>query len=217
MTWAGGQVVGDDWAVYSGTSFALTGSIIDNGWRLRLVGGYARYSYAGSRRVSGERQPVTFMGQSGFADVLVGHQVRTGNLTIKAFAGISSVGHTVTPFDPSNDAVGYKYGASGAFEAWLNLNDRLWLSTETTYSTVFNSFGTTLRSGYRIQPALSIGLETGAIGNDDHFAGRAALFAAFDFGMFADNDSYLRVSAGSSGDRDIDIKPYAAISVSLKY
>lgn len=217
MTWGGGHVTGDDWSIYTGTSASLSGSINENGWRMRLIGGYGSYTYEGTKHIDGRSVQTAFDGQSSFGDVLVGYRLQTGDLIVKAFAGISSVGHSVQPFDPDNTAIGYRYGGSAAFEIWFNTSDSLWLSSETTYSTVFDTYNATLRAGYRAWPQLSLGLETGLAGNNDYTAVRAAGVAAAEFGLLEAQDGYVRISAGASADRDMELSPYAAVSFALKY
>lgn len=204
MTWGGAQIVGSDWSVYTGTSAALFGNLDSDGWRLRVTGGYGRYRYDGS----GKR----FHGQHGFGDVLLGYKAQFGDLTLKGFAGVASAGHTVNPFDPDNDAVGFSYGGIGAIEGWFNYSDQLWLSADSSYSTVFDQFDATLRVGYVALPGTSLGIEAGALGNSDYSAARLATFA-----RYAWSRGDARLSLGASADRDEDVEPYAAISVSLKY
>ena len=212
-TWGGAHIAGNDWSFYTGTSAAL----FSHGWRVRLIGGYSSYSYQRTQNVSGQSTPVKFKGQSGFGDILLGYRWKTGDFILKAFAGIHGVGHAVIPFDPENAAIGYQYGGMTALEIWLNVSERHWLSADASYATVFNRFDTTIRTGYRLWPKLSLGLEAGLSGNDDYIAARAAGMAAAESSLFAKDDSYLRVSAGGSADRDMDLSPYAAVSFAVKY
>ena len=204
LTWIGAQTVGEDWSVYTGTTYALAGSIDSGGWRLRMVGGYGSYGYVSD----GDR----FHGQYAFNDILVGYQFQFADVTVKGFAGVAMAGHSVSPFDPGNAALGYSYGAIGALESWLNLSDRMWLSAAGKYSTVFDKFGADVRLGYRWWHEITAGLESGVNGNADHASGRAALFLShkWDYGD-------VRLSAGAAADRDMEVAPYAALSLSLKY
>ncbi len=217
QTWVGAHTMGGDWSIYSGATYALTGAIGHDGWRMRVVGGHGRYSYSGTPDVNGVPSPTTFDGHTGFTDLMVGYRMQSGNLIFKAFLGGSTATHSVLPFDPANIAIGTTYGIGGALEAWLNVTHNMWFSGEATYTTAFQTFDTTLRAGYRIWPQLSLGVEAGALGNEDFQVGRLAAFGAYEFGIFRGSDSYLRLSAGTSGDRDTDLKPYASVSLAVKY
>ena len=204
LTWIGAQTAGKDWSVYTGTTYALTGLIDRAGWRLRIVGGYGRYGYLSD----GD----WFQGQYAFNDALIGYQMQFADVIVKGFAGLATAGHSVAPFDPENEAIGYNYGAVGALESWIDLSDRMWLSAAGKYSTVFNSFGANIRLGYRWWGPVSAGLESGASGNADHASGLAALFVHHTW-----TSGDVRLSVGAAADRDMDVAPYAAVSLSLKY
>ena len=204
LTWVGAQAVGSDWSVYTGTTYALTGLIDSDGLRLRIVGGYGRYGYASAG--------IGHRGQYAFNDALIGYQLQFENVTLKGFAGVATAGHSVIPNDPHNTAIGYTYGAAGALESWLNLTDRAWMSAAGKYSTVFDSFGSNVRIGYRWWRQVSAGLETGVNGNSDHVSGQAALFVHHKW-----NYGDVRLSVGAAADREMEVAPYAAFSLSFKY
>jgi len=217
MTWAGAQIIGNDWSVYTGTSIALSSGLHENGWRMRLISGHSSYSYNGTATIQGQSTPVTYRGTSSFGNMLLGYRWQQSDLILKVFAGLSAIGHSVEPTDPNNAAIGTRYGGSAALETWFNLSGRQWLSADATYATVFNSFNATVTSGYRIWQKFSLGLSAGVTGNDDYEAVRGAGVAAAEFGLLQQNDSYLRISAGVSADRDMDLTPYASVSFAFKY
>ena len=203
-TWVGAQVAGKDWSVYTGTSYALTGQLDQDGLRLRIVGGYGHYDY-----VSGNTR---FKGQHAFSDALLGYRLHFRDVIVKGFAGIATAGHRVSPFDPDNAATGYSYGAVGALESWINISDRTWLSVAGKYTTVFDAYAADLRLGYRWWRQTSAGLESGVNGDTDYLGGRAALFIQHTWG-YGD----ARLSLGAAADRDMNVVPYAALNLSLKY
>ena len=204
LTWVGAQIAGEDWSVYTGTSYALTGQLDQDGLRLRIVGGYGHYDYVS--------ESTRFKGQHAFSDVLIGYQLRFADVIVKGFAGIAAAGHNVSPFDPDNAAIGYSYGAIVALESWINLSDRLWLSAAGKYTTVFDGYAADLRLGYRWWRRTSAGLESGVHGDADYVAARAAVFVQHAWGH-----GDARLSLGAAADRDMDIAPYAALNFSLKY
>jgi hypothetical protein len=73
-TWAGADITSRSWLAYSGVTLALFGPIDSDGWRLRAVGGYGAYGYAGTRAISGQSSPQAFRGTVSFADLLLGYQ-----------------------------------------------------------------------------------------------------------------------------------------------
>jgi hypothetical protein len=55
--WAGAQAFKHAWSLYSGATVAPFASIQQDGLRLRVVGGYGAYTYAGPRAVGSARRP----------------------------------------------------------------------------------------------------------------------------------------------------------------
>jgi len=87
--WAGAQASKTAWSLYTGTTVAPFGEILEDGLRLRLVGGYGAYRYAGPRAVGVSSQVVHFKGTVSFSDFLAGYQRQFGPVTVKAFAGLA--------------------------------------------------------------------------------------------------------------------------------
>ncbi len=212
-SWFGAQLLGKDWAGYTGTTSTFFGrSIREDGWRLRVVSGYGQYSYDDWLHSGASPEMTRFEGQHGFADVLLGYQYKLDRWTLKGFAGIASGGHTVTPHDPNNDAIGYAYGFTGALEAWFSISDQSWLSLNFSYSSLADSFNLTARYGRRLWRPMSLGLELSAVGNEDYATRRAAAFGRYEWSTGA-----VRLSAGAALDRDNEIKPYAALNYEFHY
>ena len=212
-TWVGGELVGSDWAIYIGTTSVLFGDDIrENGWRLRTVGGYGRYSYEADRMVGGSAQRMSFDGHHGFGDVLIGYQQQFQDWTIKGFIGVTTARHVVLPFDLQNEVTGSAYGITGALETWWNTSEQGWLNTNFNLSTLFNSYRVSARWGYRLWPSVSLGLEAGIVGNSDYSAARAAGFGRYEWSA-----GEFRLSAGVSADRDHETSPYASMNFVFHY
>jgi hypothetical protein len=89
--WAGAEIFGRIWSLYSGTTLAPFGPITADGVRLRAVAGYGDYR----------------TGSVGFADLLLGYHAQLGALTIKVFGGAMLANHdAASPFSEL-DGMGY--------------------------------------------------------------------------------------------------------------
>ena len=201
-SWFGAEATANVWSIYSGLTWAPLGSVREDGWRVRLASGYGQYRYRTS--IDGERQQVH--GTAGFADLLVGYHVTTGDLTVKAFAGANFDGHALTPFDPGNPVADRMIGAKAALETWLTLGANDWAALDLSYSVAHASYYSRLRLGHRILPDVSIGLEGGAYGNraSDNARGGGFLRYAWDGGE-------ISASGGVSGDIAKPTTPYATL------
>src|ERR1700742_80292 len=85
--WAGADVTGHAWLIYSGATVAPYNHIYADGLRLRIAGGYGGYSYVGERR----GQLASFEAETAYAEALVGYLQRFGPLTAKAFLGVAAI------------------------------------------------------------------------------------------------------------------------------
>jgi hypothetical protein len=163
--WAGAQAFKHAWSLYTGTTVAPFGDIQEDGLRLRMVGGYGAYRYAGLRAVGVGSQTVHFKGTVAFSDTLVGYQKQLGPVTVKAFAGLAAAQYRVEPDDPETTIRGPGLGGTAALETWWNISDRAWSSVDVSWSSLHASHAARARLGWRFLPALSAGLEAGSAGN----------------------------------------------------
>lgn len=147
------------------------------GFRLRAVGVYGRYDYEGALQVDGAFLPTTFNGQNAFAAALLGYEFRPGRVIVKLFAGIEGEDQRIVPHDPNNSVQGTELGLRLQAEAWRDLSERTFLSLDASYGTAFQEYWSLLRLGYRLTPRFSLGLEGGALGNEEYAAGRGGGFA----------------------------------------
>ncbi|WP_245279919.1 cellulose biosynthesis protein BcsS [Hyphomicrobium sp. 99] len=197
--YGGFDVARDQWLAYSGMTFALrSADIYSDGWRLRIGGGYGRYSYdsapphtncgvANQNDICSEdgRAAQHFQVAHSYAEVLLGYYLQLGRLTAKAFAGASMSSEQHLKRDPNKGDDGTTFGVKGALELWLTLNADSWTSLDLSYSTARNESSARWRSGWRFSPKLSIGpelrydknIETG----DNAWNGRAGLFTRYEW------------------------------------
>lgn len=208
QTWGGAQITGTDWSIYSGTTVAPFGSIYQPGWRLRATGGYGEYRYHGVNRLGPTPTLQQFKGHSAFSDLLAGYQWQAGDWTIKAFAGISVIGHVVSPSDVDNPVSGTHFGVKTVVETWFNISRETWLSNSLAWSSVFQTYKADMRLGTRLTENLDIGLETAVTGDQMHDNGRAGGFIQFHIG-----ETEIRASSGISGDRDGNTDVYGTLNL----
>ena len=122
-------------------------------------------------------QPTTFDGQDAFAAALIGYEFRPGRLIVKLFAGVEGEDQHIVPHDPNNSVQGSALGLRLQAESWLDLSVRSFLSVDASYGTPFQDYWSLAWLGYRLTPRFSLGLEGGALGNEEYDAGRGGGFA----------------------------------------
>jgi cellulose biosynthesis protein BcsS len=85
------------------------------------------------------------------------------------------------PHDPNNSVQGSALGLRLQAESWLDLSARSFLSVDASYGTGFQEYWSLARLGYRLTPRFALGLEGGALGNEEYDAGRGGGFARVNF------------------------------------
>ena len=200
--WVGAEATASVWSIYSGLTWAPLGSVREDGWRVRLVSGVGQYHYTG--QIDGARHRVN--GAVAFGDVLAGYHLGLGPLTLKMFVGGSFDGHQLTPSDPRNPVADRMIGVKAVLEAWLNLGTADWASLDLSWSTAHDSYFSRLRLGHRVAPAVSLGIEGGAYGNQASQNGRAGGFVRYEW-----DSGEVSVSGGVTGDIAKPNTPYATV------
>lgn len=226
--WAGVDASTNVWLFYSGMTVApFSADIYSNGWRFRTAGGYGQYNYETSEfgsepcgqildrihcRASRHHFNATFT----YSDMLIGYQQRLGDLTAKAFVGVSAIDHDIRPRDRHNDVAGFDYGVKGVAEFWYNIGSDLWTSLDLAYATAHETQSARLRAGWRALPTLSIGPEVRFDSNAEDQATRAGLFARYEW-----RGGEISAAAGYTGDMtgglDNRVDPYATLNVLFQY
>lgn len=247
-TWAGADTAKNVWLIYSGTTVSPFGHIYEDGIRLRFVGGYGQYTYGGKRP---ELNPAytgfgaepwlitpykTFKARVQFAEALIGYQLRTGELTTKAFVGISAIDHDIRPGDYAilpdengkpqkysfNFASGLDIGIKVALELWLNLGTDAYASLDLAWSDAHLTRSARARIGHYLSDGLSAGLEAnfnldrnGEIRlKDEEFVTDAPIDYAR-FGVFARynwDGGEISASAGLLGDFTQNQSAYGTVN-----
>lgn len=215
----------DAWSVYASTTVAPLGSLHADGWRLRLGSGYGHYSYDVPRhcydriaKVELTTCPATSVkGRVSFGDILAGYQISHGRFTAKAFVGVAIDTQALSPWDTGNASGGRATGWKAAVETWTNLTRDIWLQADAGTTSAHDGTNLLLRLGYRLTPALSVGLEEDKVRNIAGHRFRSGLFARYEW---ADGEAVI--AGGISGEHHdyADRTPeraWGAVSVMLRY
>ena len=91
---------------------------------------------------------------------------------MKLFAGVEAEDQNITPRDPENSVQGSAVGLKLAAESWLDLSPLWFLSVDASYGTAFQQYWSLARAGLSPWPRFSLGIEGGALGNEEYDAGR---------------------------------------------
>jgi hypothetical protein len=208
----GGDATQHSTSVFATMTGSLAGDIREDGWRVRTGGGYGTYSYTSPRWNGAARVPVAFDGLQTYADLLLGYHVTIGPWIVKAYVGGSYERHDLTPFDLENPVHGGRAGVKAVLETWLSIGETAFVQTDTSWSQMFEAYGTRARLGYRLTPSVSVGIEAAAIGNLAHDSGRAGSFARYEWA-----GGEISVSGGGAGDISGVTGAYGSVGFLVRY
>ena len=194
---------------YVGAGYAFGKGLYESGWRLRAVGSFGRYHYDSSLLARGVQVPTNFNGDDTYGAALIGYQLRRRSLFLKLFAGVEAEDQHIVPHDPNNSVQGSEVGLKLQAESWLDYSPRTFFSLDASYGTAFQEYWTLARAGYRVTPRLSLGVEGGALGNEEYDAGRGGAFTRVYF-----RRAEITISGGFTGNY-LEDDPSGYVSVGI--
>lgn len=210
--WSGADVTSSVWLLYSGATISPNGDVYSNGIRFRTAAGFGGYEFDDDRINNGAIEQHRFKADTAFADVMVGYQYRFGELTAKAFVGVSAIAHNIREPGALTAPQGLEYGPKVATEFWLNLGPDAWTSLDLSWTSAHDTYAARTRTGYRVLPTLTAGVEAGVNATGEHMDGRGGLFLRYEWA-----GGEISASAGLSGDIGSleltdELSPYATIN-----
>ncbi len=196
---------------YAGAVWAFGHNISGEGLRVKALAGTGGYNYDSS--LPGMAGSVNFDGDVVLAQLLGGYLWRKGELTVKVYAGLGFEEHDISPADPGNSVNGGELGLLGQVELWRNLGEKSWFSADVSFGDVHGSYWAQMRLGNRLSRRISVGIEGGALGNEDYDSGRGGGFLRYHLG-----EAELTFSGGVSGNyHEDDTGGYAAFGYYRKF
>ncbi len=187
---------------FAGATIAPVGKLDESGLRIGLFGAAGSYKY--DTTIEG---PTTVKGTFAVGDVLLGYGVAHDNWNAKFYAGLSIQDHSLSPVDPNNPVQGAKAGLKVQGDIWINPTAQTMVLGLASFSTVFNSYYATVKTGYDVfGKQIFIGPEAIAQGNDRYAQlGVGAHISGIKLGKNAE----LGFSAGYLQSSDVGSGAYA--------
>ncbi|MDX2204790.1 MAG: cellulose biosynthesis protein BcsS [Hyphomicrobiaceae bacterium] len=212
--WVGAEAYRNVWSLYSGVTWAPAGGLAEDGLRLRLVAGQSAFRYQAATG--------TARGAAPFGEAFVGYQAQVAATTVKAFAGVWGFSNILEPADAAAPWAHARLGPKLALETWTALSAAVWLSIDGSWSALESAHWSRARLGYRLSPALSVGIEAGQSGTRQASAARVGGLVRYEW---AGGEAAL--SGGIAGDawglatgpqaRADGLAPYATLLLLLRF
>ena len=161
--------------VWMGATYAPFGTLGDDGWRVRVIGGAGKYSHNTSVAPGGINDAFAFSGEllggyrKAFADVL-GHTIYAG-----VFAGLHYEDQILVYDDPGNPARGSDAGFKASLELYSRVRQHFIVTAFGSVSTVHEKYYAKTSLLYELNETWSLGGEIAAMGDARHKEQRAGL------------------------------------------
>lgn len=141
-----------------------------------------------------------------------GYQQTFGRLIVKAYLGIAFEQYTITPADDINPLNGSYWGGLGNMEAWLQLNDNVWIASDASYFSGTSSYSAAMKLGYQPLSWLTLGPEAATYGDDGHSSTKAGGFLRLHtLGM------ETTFSAGITSNYDSTTQTYGSAGIYMRF
>jgi hypothetical protein len=162
---------------WMGATYAPMGTLVEDGWRVRLMGGAGRYSYQTSFVPGGINDATAFS-----AELLGGYRKTFDNLFgnklyVGAFAGLHYEDQILVWSDPFNPARGSEAGIKATLELYSRVQERFIASAFGSTSTVHNKYYVKTSLLYEFTEMWALGGEAATMGDARYYEHRAGAAA----------------------------------------
>jgi hypothetical protein len=192
---------------WAGLAAAPFGSLDEDGFRLRILGGGGRYRYRTTATFSGLND-VNVAG----GELLAGFRRSFANAAIAIYAGTHVEEQRLAEPDAGNAAAGTAFGIKAVIETYARL-DPVWLmNASASASTVHRAYHARVALARELAPVFAIGIEGAVYGDVRYVEPRAGIFASTTYGS-----SVLALAGGVLSNSDKGGGFYATLSLYAPY
>jgi len=164
--------------VWMGATYAPFGTLAEDGWRVRMMGGAGKYSYNTSVVPGGINDAFSFSGE-----FLGGYRKTFANvfgqtLYVGAFAGLHYEDQILIYDDPGNPARGSEAGFKASLELYTRVAERFIVTAFGSASTVHEKYYAKTTLLYELNDMWALGGEVATMGDARFKENRAGLAGA---------------------------------------
>jgi hypothetical protein len=179
----------------------------DNGLRIRIMGGYGRYSYETSAVPGGVND-----GEYGTGEFMLGWRHDLSRVIVTAYLGAHVEHHALANPDPGNPANGTEVGVKALVELFARPAPGWIVSASASISSVYTSYSLRGMLGREINPALTFGLEAALLGNQRYHEPRIGLAA-----QMKRSENIVSLAAGALDNSDKGVGYYMTTTLFVPF
>lgn len=195
-----------------GATYAPAGALIEDGWRIRFVGGAGRYRYLTSIVPGGSNDASNYTAEllGGYRktfDSIFGNRVYLG-----AFAGVNYENQLLVLPDPLNPTQGSETGIKAALEIYTRIAQYYILIAHASASTTHKKYSARASLFYELNALWSLGGEIVTMGDARYSENRLGLAASLTW-----RKKILTLSAGTLDNTGRGSGLYTTLSVHTSF
>lgn len=179
----------------------------DNGMRIRVMGGYGRYSYDTSNVPGGVND-----GDYTSGEFMLGWRHDIRGVIVTTYLGGHIEHHSLANPDPGNPVTGTTAGIKAIVELFARPAPGWIASANASLSSVYAGYSLRGMIARELNPKLLLGLEAAFLGNERYHEPRAGLAAQFMWG-----EQILSLAAGALDNSDKGTGYYLTTSLYLPF
>jgi hypothetical protein len=193
---------------WAGATYAPAGTLIEDGWRIRFMGGAGRYTYRTPIVPGGINDASVYTAEllGGYRktfDNIFGQRVYAG-----AFVGVNYEDQVLAMPDPFNPTQGNEAGVKASLELYSRIAQHTILTAMASASTAHNKYYVKAALFYELNALWSIGGELATMGDARYSENRAGLAASLTW-----RGKILTLSAGTLDNTGKGSGAYTTLSV----
>jgi hypothetical protein len=189
--------------VWAGATAIPFGTLVEDGLRLRIMGGFGSYDYHTSATAGG-----TNSGRISSGELMAGYHKSFGAAVVTGYLGLDVKHYSLQYADPANPESGTHAGIKAMIELYARTAASWFVTAYGNISSVFGNYSARAALHHELMPGLALGVEGALLGDRRYDEQRAGLIATLTLPK-----SSLTVAGGVATSTDNGTGAYTTISL----
>lgn len=189
--------------VWAGATAIPFGTLVEDGPRLRIMGGIGRYDYRTSATPDGRNSGTVSSGE-----LMAGYHKTFGEAIVTTYLGLDVKNYSLQSADPANPESGTRAGIKAAIELYTRTAANWFVTAYGNISSVFGNYSARVAVHRELAPGFALGIEGALLGDRRYDEQRGGLIATLTLPK-----SSLTVAGGVATSADNGTGAYTTVSL----
>ena len=187
---------------WAGATAIPFGTLVEDGFRLRAMGGFGRYTYRTSATADGRNSGTISSGE-----LMAGYRKSFDATVVTGYLGLDVKHYSLQDADPGNRETGTHAGIKAAIELYTRTAASWFVTAYGNISSVFGSYSLRAALHHELTPGFALGVEGALLGDRRYDEQRAGVVATLTLPK-----SSLTMAGGVATSADNGTGAYTTIS-----